>query len=73
MYDFENPDDASTVNFFGSNEGLPMELPVSSAMLDGKKHFLQTACPEVNRAVPYFERPPVSLFNTMMIAGRRDA
>mmetsp|Transcript_15182 Transcript_15182/g.23439 ORF Transcript_15182/g.23439 Transcript_15182/m.23439 type:complete len:127 (-) Transcript_15182:736-1116(-) len=42
------------ISYFGSNEGLPMTNPESSGMLTGGQGFLETACPDIDRSVPYF-------------------
>ena len=56
LYGFENETTTQeSKDFFGFNEGTPIFTPNSSGMLDGKTNLLQTACPAIDRATPYFK------------------
>ena len=56
MYDFENREDQDLVDFWGFNEGEPIYRPDSYGMLNGSTNILQTACPAIGKASPYFKR-----------------
>ena len=55
MYQFaENADDETKI-FWGENEGLPMNNPISHGMINGKNNILEYPCQDINRSVPYFK------------------
>ena len=56
LYDFEDDASELTKEFWGHNEGTPIFTPNSEGLLDGATNVLQTACPTVERAVPYFKQ-----------------
>ena len=52
MYEFKN---SGSREFWGKNTGSPIYHPKSSGLLDGDTGIMQTACPHVDRASPYFK------------------
>ena len=54
LYEFENAT-AETMKFWGSNTGSPIYVPNADGLLDGSG-IMQTACPEIGWASPYFNQ-----------------
>lgn len=54
LYQFANGTTQEDRDYFGYNEGVPLEKPRSAGMLKGGRNILESPCIEVNRSVPYF-------------------
>lgn len=56
LYQFnENTTTQEDRDYFGMNEGLPMNKPNSRGMLTGGKNILEMPCQDINRSVPFFK------------------
>jgi hypothetical protein len=56
MYGYEKDTPQETKDYFGFNHGSPIYTPESDGMLDGDTNILQSACPAVDKASPYFDQ-----------------
>jgi len=54
LYTFDEKTTPESKKFWGSNTGTPIYLPDSEGLLDGHSNIMQTACPEIGKASPYF-------------------
>ena len=59
MYSFAEDADEATRAFVGFNNGTPQNDPSSEGMLHAHTNILEGKCPEKNKSIPYFEKPPV--------------
>jgi hypothetical protein len=55
MYQFDQSISEEDKNFFGFNDGTPMNNPNSSGMLNGKSNVMNYPCNENNKSAPYFD------------------
>ena len=54
LYSIAEDAPEGTRDYFGTNSGYPIYKPESKGMINGETGIYQSACPEVNRATPYF-------------------